>query len=99
MDVAVWIPPRIEYLFGFFNCLPTGAADKCIESCCGTAGCAGAAEQKATCLDKGHAAATLACGNRIHAGDDHASFASSGDDGSDCVTHGKQGLAVAGCAH
>src|ERR1019366_3745562 len=87
--VAGWIPPRLEQLFWFFICLPTGAADECSDSCCGTAGCAGAAEQNAACVDKGHATATVAGRNRIHAGDDRASFASGGDDGADCITHGE----------
>jgi hypothetical protein len=89
MGVVVWTLPRIDCLFWFFRCPCTGAAGECIESCCGATGCTGAAEQKVAGVDEGYVTATVACRNRIHAGNDHASFASGGDDGADCVTHGK----------
>ena len=89
MDAAVWILSRVVHVLGFFFCLRMGAAGKCSASSCGAAGSAGAAQQNAACLNKGYAPTTVARGNRIHAGNDHASFASGGDDGADCVTHGK----------
>src|SRR4029077_19315405 len=55
--------------------------------------------QEAGTVDEGHTAAKVPSGRTVHAGHDHASFASGGDDRADSVAYGEQGSAVAGGAN